>query len=90
MHVLPASLQEALGRLFGDTDDPGAVDLRSALAELARTERYLATELDGQRYDFGLRYGLLTAQLALSLSGVDRDEVLSNLLELMATRLRDA
>jgi UTP--glucose-1-phosphate uridylyltransferase len=90
MHVLPASLQETLGRLFADAEDPGAVDLRSALAELAQTERYLATELDGQRYDFGLRYGLLTAQLALSLSGVDRDEVLSNLLELMATRLRDA
>jgi UTP--glucose-1-phosphate uridylyltransferase len=34
----------------------------------------------------GVKYGLLTAQLALALSGQDRDEVLSKLLELLALR----
>jgi len=38
------------------------------------------------RYDLGARYGLLTAQLALALSGKDRDEILSQLVELLATR----
>jgi UTP--glucose-1-phosphate uridylyltransferase len=33
-----------------------------------------------------VRYGLLTAQLALALSGRDRDEVLSQLVELLAMR----
>ena len=45
-----------------------------ALARLAENERYLAAELAGRRYDFGVKYGLLTAQLALALSGRDRDE----------------
>ncbi|MEZ4560087.1 MAG: hypothetical protein R2854_27205 [Caldilineaceae bacterium] len=34
----------------------------------------------------GARYGLLNAQLALALDGVDREEVLALLLELLAQR----
>ena len=60
--------------------------LSAALAELARQEQYLALEDTGRRYDLGARYGLLTAQLALALNGRDRDEVLTNLLELLAER----
>ena len=60
--------------------------VRAVLARLAAQERYLACELDGRRYDFGVKYGLLTAQLALALSGKDRDEVLRGLVELLATR----
>jgi UTP--glucose-1-phosphate uridylyltransferase len=33
-----------------------------------------------------VQYGLLTAQLALALSGPDRDEVLTNLVELLAQK----
>ena len=40
----------------------------------------------GRRYDIGVRYGLLTAQLGLALSGPDRTEVLAHLLELLADR----
>ena len=40
----------------------------------------------GRRYDVGVKYGLLTAQLALGLDGVDRDQVLTDLLELLALR----
>jgi UTP--glucose-1-phosphate uridylyltransferase len=47
-------------------------------------ERYLAVELQGRRFDMGLKYGLLTAQLALALNGNDRDEVLSGLVEMLA------
>ena len=55
-----------------------------AMTELAGQEQYLALESQGWRYDVGVKYGLLTAQLALSLNGVDCDQVLSNLLELLA------
>ena len=41
----------------------------AALAALAQRERYLAAEVEGRRYDFGVKYGLLTAQLALALEG---------------------
>ena len=49
-------------------------------------EHHGHAQLVGRRYDIGLKYGLLTAQLALALSGQDRDEVLSNLVELLARR----
>ena len=83
MHVLTPALQRLLGAAFsnGGTN----VNFRAALAELAGQERYLACELEGRRYDFGVKYGLLNAQLALALGGTDRDEVLRGLVELMAT-----
>jgi UTP--glucose-1-phosphate uridylyltransferase len=86
MHVLTPAVQRILGEMF--RAGPDRVNLRSALATLADGERYLACELDGRRYDFGVKYGLLTAQLALALSGQDRDEVLSGLVEQLAMKLR--
>ena len=53
---------------------------------LARRERYLALERPWWRHDVGVKYGLLIAQMALALSGKDRDEVLAQLLELLAGR----
>jgi len=64
----------------------GGVPLTSALARLAQHERYLAVELQGRRYDMGLKYGLLSAQFALALDGQDRDEILSGLVEMLARR----
>ena len=83
MHVLTPAVQRMLGEAFSKVG--ATVNFRSVLAELAGQERYLACELEGRRYDFGVKYGLLTAQLALALDGTDRDEVLRGLVELMAT-----
>jgi hypothetical protein len=55
------------------------VALSPVLDELARREQYLAMEAHGRRYPVDVRYGLLSAQLALALSGRDRDEVLTGL-----------
>jgi len=60
--------------------------LSVALAELARRERYLALEVAGQRYNTGVKYGLLTAQLALALDGVDREKILAQIVDLLAQR----
>ena len=88
MHVLTPALQRLLGAAFAkNAGRESSVNFRSVLAELAAQERYLAAELDGRRYDFGVKYGLLTAQLALGLSGTDRDEVLRGIVELMAAKL---
>ena len=57
-----------------------------ALHALASRRRYLALALAGRRYDIGVPYGLLLAQLALSLAGRDRDQVLTHLVELLALR----
>jgi UTP--glucose-1-phosphate uridylyltransferase len=87
MHVLTPSIMDFLARQL--EQNPGA-PLSSALAELARHEQYLALESKGRRYDVGVKYGLLRAQLALALSGSERAEVLSQLLELLATRNLEA
>jgi len=85
MHVLSPTV---MGLLHEDVNRPGGhpVQLTRALAQLAARERYLAAELSGRRYDIEVKYGLLTAQLALALDGQDREEVLSNLVELLAKR----
>jgi len=85
MHVLTASVMELLDAATTQRNE-GTVQLTRALAELAARERYLAAELQGHRYDIGVKYGLLTAQLALALDGADRDEVLGGLVELLARR----
>ena len=57
-----------------------------ALQELARRERYLAMEVRGARHDLGIRYGAWITQLALGFAGVDREVVLSHLVEQLANQ----
>lgn len=85
MHVLTPAVMEILGRLLAENSRAG-LPLSAALDELARREQYLALQQNAQRFDVGVKYGLLTAQMALALNGQDRDEVLARLLELLATR----
>jgi UTP--glucose-1-phosphate uridylyltransferase len=85
MHILTPAVMELLSEELANPTSQN-VHLTTALGRLAKRERYLACELSGRRYDIGVRYGLLTAQLALALEGEDRDEVLSGLVELLARR----
>ena len=85
MHVLSPLLMDLLSQALREADGR-SVPLTPSLDALAARERYLAHEVQGSRYDIGLTYGLLSAQLALALSGRDRDEVLALLVELLATR----
>jgi len=86
MHVLTPTVFELLEKQVEEAGDRGGVSLSSALDELAQHEQYLALEQHDWRYDVGVKYGLLTAQLALALSGDDREEVLARLLEVLALR----
>jgi UTP--glucose-1-phosphate uridylyltransferase len=92
MHVLTPAVMELLaeGNARASAGSKGTrgtiVHLTTALGKLALRERYLACELAARRYDIGVKYGLLTAQLALALDGEGRDEVLSGLVELLAKR----
>jgi UTP--glucose-1-phosphate uridylyltransferase len=88
LHVLTPTVMELLREAVKHAGEKGGAQLTTALSKLATAERYLASELQGRRYDIGHKYGLLTAQLALALDGHDRDEVLSGLVELLATRVR--
>lgn len=85
MHVLTPAVMELLAEDLTPKKLRQA-QLTSALARLTQRERFLAAELSGRRYDIGVKYGLLTAQLALALDGGDREEVLHLLVELLARR----
>jgi UTP--glucose-1-phosphate uridylyltransferase len=86
MHVLTPTVSDILEQKIEAAGAQGGVTLSDAMAELPQREQYLALELPAWRYDVGVKYGLLTAQLALALNGKDRDQVLSLLLELLALR----
>ena len=58
--------------------------LTPALMDLVKKDKYLALEVSGSRYDIGKKFGLLQAQIALSLAGQDRDRVLNTLIDLLA------
>ena len=83
MHVLPPTIMDLLAEDVARLGALGGVTLSASLARLSQRERYLATELQGRRYDIGEKYGLLTAQLAFALEGKDRDDVLNGLVELL-------
>jgi UTP--glucose-1-phosphate uridylyltransferase len=88
MHVLTPAVMDILGKQIAEPER--RVTLSSALAELAAREQYLALQVEGRRYDLGVRYGLLAAQVALALDGRDRDQVLSQLLALLSVRAMEA
>ena len=90
MHVLTPTVMELLREASAKSDKGRPIHLTAALLKLASAEKYLAYEVDGRRYDIGVKYGLLTAQLALALEGRDRDEVLAGLVELLALRGKKA
>jgi len=72
MHILEGQIKKNKGKKVG---------LSKALDILASKEQYLALEKTDMRFNMGTRYGLLKAQLAIALSGNDRDRVMSELLE---------
>lgn len=85
MHVLDREIYDLLEEQRRDAPDR-PLGLSPALHALASRRRYLAFSIAGRRFDIGAPYGLLFAQLALSLSGRDRDRVLTQLVELLAVR----
>lgn len=86
MHVLTPSVLTILTDLLDANRNGQQTTLTDALTLLAQRERYLAYETDGHRHNIGVKYGLLVAQLALALSGNDRDQVLTELVDLLAMR----
>lgn len=85
MHVLTPEVMEHLNESFsGDAKLP----LTPSLAAIARSENYLACEIEGLRFNIEEPYGLLRAQLGMALSGKGRDEVMGAMIELIAATRR--
>jgi len=88
LHVLTATVMDLLNQQVNSARPGERIELSPALAKLASKERYVALEVEGIRYNIGVRYGLLFAQLALALDGADREEVLMQIVDLLAVRER--
>lgn len=84
MHVLTSSIMRILEERRREAPE-ATLSLSPALAELARVEKYLAYEMEGRRYNLGVRFGFLNSQLALGLAGGDREEILAQIVEVLAT-----
>jgi UTP--glucose-1-phosphate uridylyltransferase len=86
IHVLTPDVMDLLDAQVRQTPDGRVATISRALQQLARTTQYLALEMNDYRYNVGVKYGLLTAQLALALSGHDREDILAMLLEMLLVR----
>ena len=86
MHVFTPTVMGLLSRQIEEDGGAEPRMLSPALAELGKRERYLAFELEGTRFNIGVKYGMLMAQLALAIHGSDREEILARLVELLAAR----
>ena len=74
--VLFDLLGEEVKRLRGEQ-----VLLTPSLQKLANTEKYLAYEIKGNRYDTSKKLGLMQAQIALGLSSNMKDEIMGMIIE---------
>jgi UTP--glucose-1-phosphate uridylyltransferase len=89
MHVLTPTIMDLLAEAKSAvantrTDASASLNLSDSLRKLIQREKYLAFQIQGQRFNIGETYGLLIAQMALALSGPDRDRILVELIELLA------
>ncbi len=86
IHVLTPAVMEILNYEFKKNNNINLATISNALQELAHQEKYLALEMNDYRYNVGVKYGLLNAQIALALNGKDRDEVIAMLMEMLLIR----
>ena len=81
MHVLRPTIFDLLEEAAREARE---LPLTPSLNELARRETYLALQVRGSRYDIGAPLGLLRTQIALGVSGTNREELLSTIAETLA------
>jgi UTP--glucose-1-phosphate uridylyltransferase len=85
MHVFPPAIFDCLEEhIVNNWRDKGEIQLTSSQELLRTRERYVAVETVGQRLDMGVPAGYIETQLALALSGVNREETLATLLRHVA------
>ena len=82
MHVLTPTVFDLLDSLVREnTRELGQIQLTTALNALARREKYLAIETRGSRFNLGIKFGVVEAQIALAIAGVDREKILAVLVD---------
>ena len=90
MHVFSPAIFDCLEYLIrNEIRNRGEIQLTAAQQLLrGQTPHYYCCELNGERYDTGVPFGLMEAQLALALSGRYRQEIVESVARLLAQQLR--
>lgn len=90
MHVFGPHIFDSLEHLIrGDLREKGEFQLTAAQEHLRqRTDKYFVAVAQGQRYDTGIPYGLMEAQLALALNGIHRTEICEAIARILAMQAR--
>lgn len=83
MHVITPEVMGYLTERAGSLADGEALGLSDALNAAAGHGKYLATQLEGSRFDLEQRYGQLKAQVAIGLQSPDRDQLLAEIIDLL-------
>lgn len=83
MHVITPKVMEILAAEATVAAEE-SLGLSPALNESANTGKYLAVQLNGRRFNLEQRYGLLKAQVAIALNSDRRDELLAEIVDLLA------
>jgi UTP--glucose-1-phosphate uridylyltransferase len=86
IHVLQPSLFTHLEKLLTTADDPARVTLTDAVNRLLNEEDYYALEVSGRRFDLEAPFGLLHGQIALALKSPAREQIMADLIQLVAER----
>lgn len=84
IHRLSPRIFSHLHAAIAASDNPGAVTLTDGINRLLGEEEVYAIQIKGQRFDLEAPFGLLHGQLALALNGHSREQVLADLLALVA------
>lgn len=84
MHVITPTVIDQLRSSAGTGDAGQPLGLSDALDGAAKEGKYLAAQLKGGRFDLEQRYGQLKAQIAIGLHSPDRDQLLTEIIELLA------
>jgi UTP--glucose-1-phosphate uridylyltransferase len=90
MHIFSPRIFDSLEYLIkSDLRQDGEIQLTAAQEHLrAQTDRYWAVVVHGQRYDTGIPFGLVEAQMALALGGVHRAEFCEAMVRIMGLQGR--
>ena len=90
MHVFSPRIFDSLEYLIrNDVRERGEIQLTAAQEHLRQqVENYWVVITQGQRYDTGIPYGLMEAQLALTLNGVHRTEICEAIARILAMQVK--
>lgn len=90
MHVFPPVIFECLEKQIRDNlREKGEIQLTSAQEMMRRhLPKYYCYDVQGERYDTGIPFGLMETQIALALASVHRQEIVESLARLLTRQLR--